>query len=177
MKIKKKDQISLDEELAFKLQAEEEEEERLAREKAQREEEANIVAWDNVQAMIDVGSIKWPQTNSSRRKENVKRILVPESQAVNESLESTKTSNTPESSKDSEAESLTPLLPLKNLQGASPSSEVTPLTFQPHFPRERPSLGIVGIKSLLEVTTAKVYVTAAKLKLVLFINSNEKYAK
>ncbi|GJS74728.1 hypothetical protein Tco_0707569 [Tanacetum coccineum] len=30
------------------------------------------------------------------------------------------------------------------------------LTFQPHFPRERPSLGIVGIKSLLEVTTAKL---------------------
>ncbi|GKD51903.1 hypothetical protein Tco_1280879 [Tanacetum coccineum] len=43
MKIKKKKQISLDEELAFKLQAEEEEEERLNREKAQREEEANIV--------------------------------------------------------------------------------------------------------------------------------------
>ncbi|GKD64514.1 hypothetical protein Tco_1306622, partial [Tanacetum coccineum] len=37
MKMKKKDQISLDEELAFKLQAEEEEEERLAREKFQRE--------------------------------------------------------------------------------------------------------------------------------------------
>ncbi|GJU98833.1 hypothetical protein Tco_1328104 [Tanacetum coccineum] len=36
MKMKKKDQISLDEELAFKLQAEEEEE-RIAREKAQRE--------------------------------------------------------------------------------------------------------------------------------------------
>ncbi|GJX68364.1 hypothetical protein Tco_0304091 [Tanacetum coccineum] len=52
VKMKKKDQISLDEELAFKLQAEEEEE-RLAREKAQREEEANIVSWDNVQAMID----------------------------------------------------------------------------------------------------------------------------
>ncbi|GJS37633.1 ribonuclease H-like domain-containing protein [Tanacetum coccineum] len=33
---------------------EEEEEERLAREKGQREEEANIVTWDNVQAMIDV---------------------------------------------------------------------------------------------------------------------------
>ncbi|GJR26441.1 hypothetical protein Tco_1102673 [Tanacetum coccineum] len=49
----KKDQISLDEELAFKLQAEEEKEERLAKEKAQREEEANIVSWDNVQAMID----------------------------------------------------------------------------------------------------------------------------
>ncbi|GJV03315.1 hypothetical protein Tco_1336884 [Tanacetum coccineum] len=53
VKMKKKDQISLDEELAFKLQAKEEEEERLAREKAQQIEEANIVAWDNVQAMID----------------------------------------------------------------------------------------------------------------------------
>ncbi|GJU03316.1 hypothetical protein Tco_1113654 [Tanacetum coccineum] len=35
------------------LQAEEKEEERLAREKSQREEEANIVSWDNLQAMID----------------------------------------------------------------------------------------------------------------------------
>ncbi|GKC67284.1 hypothetical protein Tco_1099882, partial [Tanacetum coccineum] len=52
VKIKKKYQISLDEELAFKLQAKEEEE-RLAREKAQREEEDNIVSWYNVQAMID----------------------------------------------------------------------------------------------------------------------------
>ncbi|GJY39924.1 hypothetical protein Tco_0426288 [Tanacetum coccineum] len=74
---------------------------------------------------------------------NTGRILVPESQAVNESLESTKTLNTPESSKDSEAESLTPLPPLKNLQGASPSSEVMPLTFQPHSPKERPGLGIM----------------------------------
>ncbi|GJX10410.1 ribonuclease H-like domain-containing protein [Tanacetum coccineum] len=41
-------------------------------------------------------------------------------------------------------------------KGASPSSEVTPLTFQPHPLRERPGLGIVGIKSLLEVTTAKL---------------------
>ncbi|GJU85405.1 hypothetical protein Tco_1292951, partial [Tanacetum coccineum] len=53
VKMKKKDQISLDEELAFKLQAKEEEEEKLAREKVQREEEANIVSWDKVQAMID----------------------------------------------------------------------------------------------------------------------------
>ncbi|GJX21696.1 hypothetical protein Tco_0226141 [Tanacetum coccineum] len=74
---------------------------------------------------------------------NSGRILVLESHAVNESLQSTKTLNTPESSKDSEAESLTPLPPLKNLQGASPSSEVTPLTFQPYSPRERPGLGIM----------------------------------
>nr|GEX56245.1 retrovirus-related Pol polyprotein from transposon TNT 1-94 [Tanacetum cinerariifolium] len=71
---------------------------------------------------------------------NNKRILVPKSQAVNESL---KTLNTPESSKDSEAEFLIQLPPLKNLQGASPSSEVMPLTFQPHSPKERPGLGIM----------------------------------
>ncbi|GJS80129.1 putative ribonuclease H-like domain-containing protein [Tanacetum coccineum] len=51
--IKKKELIRLDEEIASKLQAEFDEEVRLAREKAKKEEEANIVAWDNVQAMID----------------------------------------------------------------------------------------------------------------------------
>ncbi|GJS87070.1 hypothetical protein Tco_0769706 [Tanacetum coccineum] len=71
---------------------------------------------------------------------NTRRILVPESQAVNESL---KTSNTPLSSKDSEAEFLTPLPPLKILQGALLSSEVMPLTFQPHYPKERACLGIM----------------------------------
>ncbi|GKB62195.1 hypothetical protein Tco_0918381, partial [Tanacetum coccineum] len=40
--MKRLEQIRLDEELAFKLQAEEEEEERIAREKAQQTEEANI---------------------------------------------------------------------------------------------------------------------------------------
>ncbi|GJU03387.1 hypothetical protein Tco_1113725 [Tanacetum coccineum] len=49
--LKKKEQIRLDEELAFKLQAEEEERARLAREKAEKVEEAYI-SWDNVQAMI-----------------------------------------------------------------------------------------------------------------------------
>ncbi|GKA43012.1 retrovirus-related pol polyprotein from transposon TNT 1-94 [Tanacetum coccineum] len=71
---------------------------------------------------------------------NTGRILVPESQVVNESL---KTSNTPESSKDSEAEFLTPLPPVKNFHGATPSSEIMPLTFQPHSPKERPGLGIM----------------------------------
>ncbi|GKD16763.1 hypothetical protein Tco_1205921 [Tanacetum coccineum] len=47
--MKRLEQIRLDEELAFKPQAEEE---RLAREKAQQIEEANI-AWDDVQAKID----------------------------------------------------------------------------------------------------------------------------
>ncbi|GJV37796.1 retrovirus-related pol polyprotein from transposon TNT 1-94 [Tanacetum coccineum] len=62
---------------------------------------------------------------------NTGRILVPESQVVNESLE---TLNTPESSKDSEAEFLTPLPPLKNLRGASPSSEILKATEKPFPP-------------------------------------------
>ncbi|GJX65544.1 hypothetical protein Tco_0299887, partial [Tanacetum coccineum] len=48
-KMSKKDLLRLDEELAFKLQAEEE---RLAREKSQQVKEANI-AWDDLQAKIE----------------------------------------------------------------------------------------------------------------------------
>ncbi|GJR41999.1 hypothetical protein Tco_1310102 [Tanacetum coccineum] len=51
--MKKKELISLDKEIATKLQAEFDEKVRLAREKAEKEEEANIISWDNVQAMID----------------------------------------------------------------------------------------------------------------------------
>ncbi|GKB84647.1 hypothetical protein Tco_0956919 [Tanacetum coccineum] len=51
--MKRLEQMRLDEELAFKIQAEEEEEEeRIAREKAQQIEKANIT-WDDVQAKID----------------------------------------------------------------------------------------------------------------------------
>ncbi|GJR70198.1 hypothetical protein Tco_0016263 [Tanacetum coccineum] len=55
--MKKKDQISFDEETAKKLQAEFNEEERLARKKAEKENEANIAlieTWDDIQAKIDV---------------------------------------------------------------------------------------------------------------------------
>ncbi|GKF39807.1 hypothetical protein Tco_0119868, partial [Tanacetum coccineum] len=54
--IKKKDLIRLDEEVALKLQVEFDEEERLAREKAEKEKEANIAlieTWDDIQAKID----------------------------------------------------------------------------------------------------------------------------
>ncbi|GJZ44505.1 hypothetical protein Tco_0591760 [Tanacetum coccineum] len=54
--IKKKDQISFDEETALKLQAEFNEEERLAREKAKKEQEDNIAfieEWDDIQVKID----------------------------------------------------------------------------------------------------------------------------
>ncbi|GKB17345.1 hypothetical protein Tco_0851268 [Tanacetum coccineum] len=53
----KKDLIRLDEETALNLQAEFDKEERLAREKAEKEEEANIAlieTWDDIQAKIDV---------------------------------------------------------------------------------------------------------------------------
>ncbi|GJT63152.1 hypothetical protein Tco_1006685 [Tanacetum coccineum] len=55
--MKKKVQIMLDEEVASKLQTEFDEEERLAREKAEKEKEANIAlieTWDDIQAKIDV---------------------------------------------------------------------------------------------------------------------------
>ncbi|GJT21163.1 hypothetical protein Tco_0891100 [Tanacetum coccineum] len=55
--MKKKDLTRFDEEAALKLQAEFDEEERLAREKAKKEKEANIAlieTWDDIQAKIDV---------------------------------------------------------------------------------------------------------------------------
>ncbi|GJU85864.1 hypothetical protein Tco_1293410, partial [Tanacetum coccineum] len=74
MKLKKKDQISLDEELAFKLQTEEEEEEeRLARVKPQREEEANIVSWDKCAKNEWNLIIKMAQLNSSKNNKRTMR--------------------------------------------------------------------------------------------------------
>ncbi|GKF49276.1 hypothetical protein Tco_0142527 [Tanacetum coccineum] len=54
--MKKKDLLRLDEEVALKLQAGFDEEERLAREKAEKEKEANIAlieTWDDIQEKID----------------------------------------------------------------------------------------------------------------------------
>ncbi|GKE85467.1 hypothetical protein Tco_1559209 [Tanacetum coccineum] len=54
--MKKKDQISFDEEVVLKLQADFDEEERLAREKVEKEKEANIALikeWNDIQEKID----------------------------------------------------------------------------------------------------------------------------
>ncbi|GKA89553.1 retrovirus-related pol polyprotein from transposon TNT 1-94 [Tanacetum coccineum] len=72
---------------------------------------------------------------------NTRRILVPESQAVNECLKLTKVPTDPKSSKESGSKPLTPLPLLTNLQRASLRSEVMPLTYQDHSSRERPGLG------------------------------------
>ncbi|GJS58363.1 hypothetical protein Tco_0653147 [Tanacetum coccineum] len=76
----KKELLKLDEELAFKLQAEEEEEEeRLAREKAQQVEESNI-AWDDVQAKIDVEeSSKKAETKQEESSKKAKAEIAQES--------------------------------------------------------------------------------------------------
>ncbi|GKC71506.1 hypothetical protein Tco_1117389 [Tanacetum coccineum] len=66
--LKMKEQIRLDEELAFKLQAEEEEQARLAREKAEKVEEANI-SWDNVQAMIEADRLLAERLQAREQKE------------------------------------------------------------------------------------------------------------
>ncbi|GJT59126.1 hypothetical protein Tco_1002659 [Tanacetum coccineum] len=74
--MKRLEQIRLDEELAFKLQAEEEEEERLAREKAQQIEEANI-AWDDVQAKIfDVDALACEEVFVAKKSGNVVEEVV-----------------------------------------------------------------------------------------------------
>nr|GEU69769.1 putative ribonuclease H-like domain-containing protein [Tanacetum cinerariifolium] len=69
VKPKKKEQIRLDEEVALKLQTEfDEEEQRLARERAQKEQEVNsalIEEWNDIQAKID----KVLCSKGSRRKE------------------------------------------------------------------------------------------------------------
>ncbi|GKB85100.1 hypothetical protein Tco_0957372 [Tanacetum coccineum] len=73
---KRKDQIRHDEEVAQRLQAqmqaELEEEDRLAREK---EKEANIVSWDNMQAMIDV-DYQMAQQMQKKNKINMNTELV-----------------------------------------------------------------------------------------------------
>ncbi|GKE17949.1 hypothetical protein Tco_1425526 [Tanacetum coccineum] len=73
--LKKKDQIMLNQELAFKLQAEEEEEERIAREKAQKVREANI-AWDDIQA-------KRPKDLKNKSFAEVQKLFDKEMKRVN----------------------------------------------------------------------------------------------
>ncbi|GJV48285.1 hypothetical protein Tco_1438497 [Tanacetum coccineum] len=65
---------------------------------------------------------------------NTGRILVPESKVVNECLQLTEVSSDFESSKESGFEPQTPLSPLKNLQGASPSSEILKSKAKPYPP-------------------------------------------
>ncbi|GKB92416.1 hypothetical protein Tco_0964688 [Tanacetum coccineum] len=74
----KKDQISFDEEVALKLQAKFDEEERLAREKVEKEKEANIAlieTWDDIQAKIDVD---YQLAERFQAQENQERVAIKE---------------------------------------------------------------------------------------------------
>ncbi|GKB75663.1 hypothetical protein Tco_0942558 [Tanacetum coccineum] len=69
---KKKEQIRLDEELAFRLQAEEEEEIRLAKEKAEKDQEANVALieeWNDIHAKIEADQILADRLQSREQKE------------------------------------------------------------------------------------------------------------
>ena len=63
------------------------------------------------------------------------RILEPESQALKSMLGLPDVPSSTEHITESEAESQAPLPPLKPLQGAAPSSKLTPLQFNPHSPK------------------------------------------
>ncbi|GJS35954.1 hypothetical protein Tco_0534336 [Tanacetum coccineum] len=189
--VKRLEQIRLDEELAFKLQAREEKEERLAREKVQQVEEVNI-AWDNVQAKVEAdyqlalrlqGQDQEELTNAekarlfnakkqkedddqeaAKMKELMKIVLDEEEVAIDAIHLATKPPTIMLRSFDREdLENLWKLVKVKH--GSTRPEE--------GYERGR----IVGIKSLLEVTAAKVRVTTAKQNLVLLSNLNEKYAK
>ncbi|GKF09987.1 hypothetical protein Tco_0044211, partial [Tanacetum coccineum] len=75
MKLKKKDQERIDKEVAAKLQAEFDKEARIAREEAERLEQANIAlinSWDNVQAMIKADQLLAERLQSREQEELTK---------------------------------------------------------------------------------------------------------
>nr|GEX85161.1 hypothetical protein [Tanacetum cinerariifolium] len=82
MPLKKKAQISLDEEFAFKLQAEEDEQERIVREKAQQIKEVNL-AWDDIQAKVDAN---YELAQRLHAKETVEKRNKPPTKARQRSL-------------------------------------------------------------------------------------------
>ncbi|GJS92043.1 retrovirus-related pol polyprotein from transposon TNT 1-94 [Tanacetum coccineum] len=71
-------------------------------------------------------------------------------------------------------ESLTPLPPLKNLQGASPSSKVMPLTFQPHSPKERPGLVPTEVKDIEQESKINKLTKLVQMLIDEKVNSTQK---
>nr|GEX87313.1 hypothetical protein [Tanacetum cinerariifolium] len=80
VKPKKKDQIRIDEEPALKLQAKFDEKERLAREKAKKEQEANIALieeWDDIQAKIYVDHQKEKEQTTNKSLTDKDNVYLP----------------------------------------------------------------------------------------------------
>ncbi|GKD95740.1 hypothetical protein Tco_1379637 [Tanacetum coccineum] len=74
--MKRLEQMRLDEELAFKLQVEEEKEERLAREKAQQIEEANIAWVNDDNEIFDVDALACEEVFVAKKSGNVVEEVV-----------------------------------------------------------------------------------------------------
>lgn len=77
---------------------------------------------------------------------NTGRILEPESQAIKELLGVTDEPSHTESTTETKSDSQSPLPPLKQLQGAAPSSELAPPVYQPHSPKDKTNPGITILK-------------------------------
>jgi hypothetical protein len=77
---------------------------------------------------------------------NTGRILEPESQVIKELLGVTDELSPTESITESKYDSQSPLPPLKQLQGAEPNSDLAPLVYQPHSPKEKSGLGKTILK-------------------------------
>ncbi|GKB51494.1 putative reverse transcriptase domain-containing protein [Tanacetum coccineum] len=191
-------QIRLDEELAFKLQAEEEEEERLAREKTYQTKEANI-AWDDVHAKIEADYYKEenilqlreqnrPPTRAQQRSimctylkniegwkpKNLKNksfgnIQEFSSKRAGDAIEQ-ENAKKQKVDEDKETAELQSLIEVVSDDEEEVAIDVVPLTTKP------PTIGrIVGIERLLDnlrVTAAKVCITAAKLNYYCMLHIN-----
>ena len=91
---------------------------------------------------------------------NTGKILEPESQAIKNMLGVTDESSLPESINESEPISQSLLPPLKVLQGDEPSSELTPLVYTQHSPKEKAGLGRTILKRpLTKVSTTNEVIT------------------
>ncbi|GJZ95277.1 hypothetical protein Tco_0667480, partial [Tanacetum coccineum] len=204
--MKKKDLVRLDEEIASKLQAEFDEDKRLAREK----DEASVALteeWDDIQAKVDVDyqlaqrlrkhfaakrakeKRNKPPTQAQQRKimctylknmegkkpkdlknksfDSIQKMFDKAFKRVNTFVDF-KTDLVEGSSKREGTELEQEVTKKKKVDDVQETAEVVPTLWSPTK---------VGLLDDLRATVAQVCVTAAKLKLVLFINFNEKCAK
>ncbi|GKD53868.1 hypothetical protein Tco_1287255, partial [Tanacetum coccineum] len=173
------EQMMLDEEPAFKLQAEEEdeEEERLAREKAQQIEEVNI-AWDDIQAKIKANYQLAQRLQAQEQEELTDEEKARFSKRAGDELEQ-------ENAKKQKVDKYKETAKLQSLMEVvhdekEVAIDVVPLTTNP------PTIinikfrgGLLGLKAFLMlfgITTVLIDVNAAQSKLVLLDNFNENYS-
>ncbi|PWA80314.1 hypothetical protein CTI12_AA197830 [Artemisia annua] len=75
------------------------------------------------------------------------KILMPESQAIKELLRVTDNASSADDVSESKSITQTPLPPLKVLQGAEPCSNLGPLVYSQHSPKEKGGLGTTILKN------------------------------